>query len=263
MTETAVNIDGLSHFFGSVKVLKDITLSVKTGEFVSVVGRNGSGKSTLLRCITGLMREGKSTGSVSLFGKHVSKMSRLEIAKTAAYAPQSLSGTLPFTVLDFLRLSRYPYESSFGWTKVDDSPVLAALSEVKMRDAANRLMSTLSGGECQKIIIASVLAQETPIVLLDEPSAFLDYRHASEIGRTLRTINRRNKRTVIMITHDINRAFCHSDRIVALKKGECIFDSTPNDFMNEEVLYRIFEEHFVLAAHPKNGLPIAAPLETE
>jgi iron complex transport system ATP-binding protein len=187
---TAVRFTNFSCSLGRRPVLCDISLSIEEGSFVAVVGRNGSGKSTPLKCALGIIRG--DCGEVSLFERPVEKQSRLDIAKSAAMVPQTGSGRHPFTVFEYVRLSRFAYKSTVGRGGADDDePVVSALSTVGMMKSADRYMDTLSGGENQKVQIAAALAQETPVILLDEPSAFLDYRSAFEIGRLLTDINRR------------------------------------------------------------------------
>ncbi len=230
-------------------VLRDISLSIEEGAFVSILGPNGSGKSTLIKCALGIVR-GES-GEIRLMEKPLSKLSCRDIAKAAAYVPQTSMVGHPFTVWEFVRLSRFVHELPLSKPKKDpDLPVREALSSVGLSSFSSRSMETLSGGERQKALIAAALAQETPIILLDEPSAFLDYRCAEEIGEILTDINRDRGRTIVIVTHDINRAVAESSRIIGLSNGQVAFDGPPSHFTNKEVLESLFNTRFVLTKHP-------------
>ena len=252
-----IAIDRLSYAFGTTSVLRDVSLTVDAGEHLSILGCNGSGKSTLLRLLGRILNP--PVGSVTLAGRPIERYSRKALARQIAYVPQTHFKQVSFTVAEYLNLARYPHYD--GWRKMrpaDRSAVDKALHDTGTGVLADRRMSTLSGGECQKVLIAAALVQESPILLLDEATAFLDFKYKTDIHRLLVALNR-NGKTILSVSHDINHAALISSRIVALKDGALAFDGSPDDFMTEAVMLRVFAEQVTFAAHPVNGRPVVLP----
>ena len=240
-----VEIEGLSLEIDGNGILDGIDLSVEKGEFVAVVGPNGSGKTTLLKCLDMLHDDWR--GSISLNGKELREFSRRELARTVAYVPQQL-GTLPdYSVRTFIALSRYAWDG-------DDGAVERALTAVGMSEFADRSLNSLSGGELQKVSIASALAQETDVVLLDEPTAFLDPKYCQQIWNLLSDMKSKGGRTFIAVTHDLNSAASCADRLCGLKNGRLFASLPPSDFMDKALLDSLFDADFSLL---KSEKPIA------
>jgi len=256
----SVIIDIASYSFGvsDTEILKDVSLTVHEGEYVSIVGPNGAGKTTLLKCISRIHKGG--CGKIAVAGKKLEEYSQKELALKVSYVPQADGRHAPFTVREFVMMGRYPYLSPFSPPSLSDiSAVREALEVTGTREFSERFLGTLSGGERQKVYIAAALAQEATVLLLDEPTTFLDPKHESDIYRLLAGINRERGVTIVSVTHDINSAVLTSKTILALKRGAVAFCGPAEEFMNKEILRDIYEKSFSLMKHPQYGRTIIAP----
>ena len=257
MNETALEVRGFSFRIGAKPILRDVSFSVAAGEYLSIVGPNGAGKTTLLKCIDRVLTGG--TGAIAVFGRALAEFSQRDLARRLSYVPQSGGPAFPFSVIEFVRMGRYPYLGPFasvdrqGQQAIDEALALTGTAEF-----ADRMLDTLSGGERQKVFLAAALAQQADILLLDEPTTFLDYRHQAEIRDLLARVNRRGT-TIVSVTHDLNRAVLDSRRVLALCGGEVAFWGMPNEIMRHEVLERIYQTEFFLASHPQAAVPIVLP----
>ncbi len=258
MRPKAIEVRDLFFSIGDNPILRGVSLDVETGEFVSIIGPNGAGKSTLLKCLVRVY--GRWKGVVRLKGRGLARYSQRELARTMSYVPQARDRAMPFTVLEFVLMGRYPHLSPFSIIeRADESAAMEALAMVGMGGFARRAMDTLSGGERQKVLIAGALSQGSEIMLLDEPTTFLDPRHEHEIIDILNRINNERGVTIVSVTHDINHAALFSTRIIAIKDGAVVFTGTPHDLMNEEVLGGIYEKPFTFVMHPVAGRPVVIP----
>jgi len=260
--ETIIQINNYSFSFGRQPALKDVSLAVEAGESLSVVGPNGAGKTTLLKCLVRILTGG--SGSIRVKGKDLGDYKQKELAALMSYVPQADGRLLPFTVEEFVLMARYPHLSPF--TSVSESDRKAAHDAIRItgtEEFSHRLLATLSGGERQKVFIAAAIAQGASILLLDEPTTFLDPKHQDDIHKTLSRINRESGATVISVTHDINTATLFSDRVLALKAGEVAFCGSAEDIMNNDALENIFGKRFLFTAHPVSGRPLVVPQEVE
>ncbi len=240
------------------EILRNVSFDVAEGEYLSIVGPNGAGKTTLLKCIDRLLEGG--SGRIEICGRPLQSYRQKELARLVGYVPQADGRLFPFTVEQFVMMGRYPYLSPFSSIgKQDRLAVAEALRQTGTVEFAGRLLETLSGGERQKVFIAAAMAQGAKILLLDEPTTFLDYYHQDDIRTLLDRANRKSGVTIISVTHDVNRAALESRRIVALRQGTVEFRGTPAEIMNPQTLQRIFGSSFVLVDHPRAKLPIIAP----
>jgi cobalamin transport system ATP-binding protein len=262
MTELAnepiLEIREFSLRLGKKEILRDVSFNVCRGEYLSIVGPNGAGKTTLLKCIDRLLAGG--TGSIRVFGRPLESYGRRELARRIAYVPQADARALPFTVREFVLMGRYPYLSPFS--SVDREGIQAveeALERTATGEFAERRLDTLSGGERQKVYLAAALAQQADVLLLDEPTTFLDYRHQAEIRDVLARANEESGVTIVSVTHDLNRAVLDSDRIVALRDGALAFCGPPAEIMNAGALERIYRTAFLLVDHPQTHFPVIVP----
>lgn len=251
-------IKDLSLSISKNKILSSVTLDIYEGEYLSIIGPNGAGKTTLLKClmriITGIQ------GTVLLEGVPMKKFCQKDIARHISYVPQSDGRFFPFTVEEFVMMARYPYLSPFtSISSQDKTAVHDALSLTNTSWCAERQMDTLSGGEKQAVFIAAALAQGSKILLLDEPTTFLDPKHEADIYKILKRINREFNRTIVSVTHDINSAVLQSDRIAILKNGKIIFCGKSGDVMNNNILKPAYEKSFTFIEHPGTGRLIIVP----
>lgn len=239
-------------------ILDDVSMTVERGQRWSVVGPNGAGKSSLLKCLVRIHQSYK--GRISVDGLDARGYSNRELARLVAYVPQAGGRLPPFTVRETILMSRYPHLSHFGTMgRHDYDLVRDLLARTGIGALAERSMATLSGGERQKVFLAAALAQEAPVLLLDEPTAFLDPRHSHDIRNLLYKLNKEDEVTVIEVTHDLNAAVLDSDRIFALREGRTAFFGPPDQFLDEDVLKRLYDRSFLLGEHPVTGQPMILP----
>ncbi|MDR2386899.1 MAG: ABC transporter ATP-binding protein, partial [Deltaproteobacteria bacterium] len=199
--EFILETKNFSFWVDKIQILKDISFAVKKGDFLSIVGPNGAGKSTLIKCLLRLHQRGRSTGTITVKGQDLNSYTQKQLAKVVSYVPQAGGWIPPFTVRDFAKLSRFPHASSVsGLSPSDEWAVDQALERVGLTNMAKRSLKTMSGGERQKAYLAAALAQGSDIMLLDEPAASLDPRHASDLASLLGQLNQETNLTVIMIT---------------------------------------------------------------
>jgi iron complex transport system ATP-binding protein len=230
--------EGLSFRRGPRVILKDVTFNVRRGEFLCVTGPNGAGKTTLLLC---LLRLVEAEGLLRLNGRPLSSYGRRELARWMSYVPQADGRAIPFTAEDFVLLGRYPLWGRFESSgEKDRAAVRQALERAGAAAFARRPVASLSGGERQKVFIAAALAQEAPLLLLDEPTTFLDPRHQSEMRGLLRSLHRDSGATLVMVTHDINLAALCGDRVLALREGSPAFFGPSAEFLTPAVLEDLY-----------------------
>jgi iron complex transport system ATP-binding protein len=262
MKEALINIEDYSFRFGKIEILKNISFTVREGDYISVVGPNGAGKTTLLKCLNRIYTGGK--GTIKIAGRPLRTFSQRELAKIMSYVPQVNGGILPFSVYEFVLMGRYPYLGPFSTTKPEDKiAVNQALELTGLAGLRERFIDSLSGGERQKVFIAAALAQGTKILLLDEPTTFLDPKHQVEINLILKKVNLESGVTIIAVTHDINNAFSWSERILALKDGEVAYCGPSSEIIEQNLLEEIYGISFRLVAHSQSEKPLVIPEVSE
>lgn len=240
---TAIHVENLSLSISGNEILKSISLEIATGEYVSIIGPNGAGKTTLMRCLLGQYVYG---GSIQINGVECTATDRRALARQISYVPQTHDLEFPLTAYDFVMMGRYPYLSPLSPAqKKDIDAVESALDVTGTQPFRKRFLRSLSGGERQKVYIAAALAQETPILLLDEPATFLDWKHQAEVMQLLKKINRECGATLITVNHDLNSAAQWSDRIIAIKDGRILFQGEPQQLIQPDPLQQLFETTFV------------------
>ncbi|MFH1071215.1 MAG: ABC transporter ATP-binding protein [Candidatus Glassbacteria bacterium] len=260
MAGVPVELKGFSLSIEGKLILAGIDLRVEQGEYVSIVGPNGAGKTTLLRCINRIVTGG--SGEISVFGRPITQYSQRELARRVSYVPQLDGRALPFTAEQFVSLGRYPYLGPFSAPGEEDRRLVREImAGTGVTELADRRLDTLSGGERQKVFIAAALAQGADLLLLDEPTSFLDYRHQVEVRRLLERLNRTEGKTVLAVTHNLNDAVASCHRVVALKAGVKVFDGGPAELVRRDKLEEIYDTTFVLIGQPGSRLPLVRPGE--
>jgi len=241
-----VNELGFTPAGAEAPVLKNLSFTLPEKGLVSVVGPNGAGKTTLLRCILALL---PYSGSSTIGGSEASKLSRNQVAKLVSYIPQ-ISEPLPgFSVREFVELARRPHLTSrFEQFGSHASVVDRSLELAHCAQFSKRLISSLSGGERQRVFIAAALAQETQVILMDEPGAFLDPEHEHALFSLLSELKR--EKSLLVVSHDLNRSSVSSDRVLALKNGEKFYFGDPEGLIEETRLLELFNRRFVFIEHP-------------
>jgi ABC-type cobalamin/Fe3+-siderophores transport systems, ATPase components len=251
-----LEIKNLSVAISGKEIIHDISFSAGKSENISLIGTNGAGKTTLLRAVSSLL---KHSGSVLANGAEVDSMSEKERAKLISFVPQGAEITGDFEVSHFLELSRYPYRKP--WEKLsseDRAAIEYALELTDTKKFITRKIGTLSGGERQRVLLAGAIAQESDILLLDEPLTYLDPVQRIGISEIIRKIAASGK-LVITVTHEINEALVFSDRILALKEGKLVFDGKPKELVESSALKNLFDSEFITLDAPEGGRPLVFP----
>ncbi|WP_370868963.1 ABC transporter ATP-binding protein [Ectorhizobium quercum] len=246
--------------YGDRTISRDLSFRVPDGRFTVIVGPNACGKSTLLRALSRILKAEK--GEIVLDGKLIERMRARDVARTLGLLPQSSSAPEGITVADLVARGRYPHQSLLQrWTVGDEQAVAWAMRTARVEELAERSVDELSGGQRQRVWIAMVLAQETPILLLDEPTTFLDIAHQIELLNLLRGLNRRQGNTVVAVLHDLNQACRYADHIVAMRDGLIVAEGAPRDIMTAELVMRVFGLACMIIDDPVTGDPLIVPLE--
>ena len=248
----------LSITFGQRTILNELSLGLAEGLVTAIIGPNACGKSTLLRSFARLQPvEGEQ---VILDGKAIGRQGVKSVARRLAILPQSPLAPEGLRVHDLIARGRTPHQSALRqWSRADAQAVARALDLTGMRALADRPLDALSGGQRQRAWIAMALAQDTEILLLDEPTTYLDLRHQIELLRLIRTLNRDGARTVAMVLHDVNQAARFADRIVAMKNGRIVVQGTAEEVVTPTVMRDVFDLECSVIRDPLHGTPHVIP----
>lgn len=237
--------------------LQDISLTINQGEIVSLIGPNGSGKSTLLRVISRLLKP--TSGSVFLGGENIQQMKSMDVAKTLTMLPQMNNHQLDLTVRELVEFGRHPHnDKKLSLTKEDVGIVDWAIEVTGLTQLQNRVLPSMSGGERQRAWIAMTVAQHPKVLLLDEPTTYLDIAHQLDVMELVQELNQKHKMTVIMVLHDINQAAQYSDRLIVLKRGKLQYDGLPHCVLCKEMFQSIFDIDAEI--HMQAGRPVFTPI---
>jgi iron complex transport system ATP-binding protein len=223
-----------------------------------LIGANGSGKSTLLRALGRIIQP--LAGRVCLDGKAIATMAGRDIARTLALLPQNPVSPEGLTVRQLCRFGRHPHKGMLSrTTRHDEEVVEASLIATGLGDLAERPLDRLSGGQRQRAWIAMALAQETPILLLDEPTTYLDVAHQLEVLELLKELNEKRGRTIVMVVHDLNHAAQYADHIIAVAGGGIHAAGRPVDLLKPDLIKTVFGIDAVVIPHPVDGTPLCLP----
>lgn len=245
--------------YGDRTVVEDLSVLIPPGRITVIVGANACGKSTLLRSMARLLQP--SAGRVLLDGKDLHRLPTKAVARTLGLLPQSPIAPEGIAVADLVARGRHPYQRVLGrWTPTDDAAVAAALEATGTAELADRSVDELSGGQRQRVWIAMALAQETEILLLDEPTTFLDVSHQVEVLDLLTDLNRSRGTTVVMVLHDLNLAARYADHLVALSAGRVVAEGPPSDVVTESLVQDVFGMESRVIPDPVSGTPLVVPL---
>lgn len=240
-------------------VISELNLAIPAGQITVLVGANGCGKSTLLRGLARLLKP--HSGTVYLDGKSIFKLSTKEVAKHLGILPQGPVAPEGLTVRELVAQGRYPHQGWLQqWSPEDERITNQALMTTDMIDMANRPLENLSGGQRQRAWIAMALAQDTQILLLDEPTTFLDLAHQMEVLDLLYDLNQSQGRTIIMVLHDLNQACRYADYLVAIAAGRIVASGKPDEVMTEEMIRQLFMLECRIVKDPVAGTPMCIPV---
>lgn len=256
--KTKITVENITFSYGSTVVLNKVSLDVKQGEMLGLVGRNGAGKSTLLNVMAGLAHP--ESGKVSVDGASLSDFNHKERAKRVAMVAQNPAVPPGFSSLDIVLMGRNPHLGLMQWESAYDLEICRkAMDLTQTWDFAERTVTSLSGGERQRVFIARALAQQTPLLLLDEPTTHLDIGYQSEVLDTVKDIQRGAEVTVVAAMHDLSLAAQYCDRLAVLGKGKVVALGPPQEVITAEILSDAFDAEIIIVPHPDGASPIVMP----
>jgi iron complex transport system ATP-binding protein len=258
MVEPILEAEGVTVRIDETKILEDVSLSVRAGELLSIIGPNGAGKSTLIRAFDGLVTPDR--GTIRVMGRTLGSYTRRELARIVSYVPQTGAPAIQFSVGTFVEMGRYPHLGSWAALGAEDAAtVRAALAMTETAHLVDRSMASLSGGERQRVFVAAALAQGGSVLLLDEPTTYLDYRHQVQIIDLLERLHREQGMTILAATHDLNRTVPVSDSVVALREGRVLLSGPAEQVFDSERLAAIYDTEFRLIPAGAGSPPLVVP----
>lgn len=251
---TKIESHAMSIGYGKRKVLNNLSLKIPESKITCIIGPNGCGKSTLLKTIARLLKP--ANGSVTLDGKSIHKQATKVIAQEIAILTQAPQTPEDITVKELVSYGRAPYQKGFGQLQTKDwEKIHWALDQAQLLNQADRSVNSLSGGQKQRVWIAMALAQDTDCLLLDEPTTYLDMAHQLEVLQVLETLNKKYKRTIVMVLHDLNHASRFADHLIAIREGEVMKSGTPEEVMQPDILRAVFDIEASIVEDPHTGKP--------
>ncbi|MSQ48445.1 MAG: heme ABC transporter ATP-binding protein [Deltaproteobacteria bacterium] len=259
---TVLNCEQVSFAYGAVEVLSAISCEVAAGKILGLLGPNGSGKSTLMRLMSGVRVP--RVGRVIYDGRDLRTHSRDELARAIAVVPQETAIELPFSVLEVVLMGRSPYLGKFGFESAHDLAVAQqAMEHTGVAGLATREVHALSGGERQRVILARALAQEPRVLLLDEPTAFLDIKHQVAVYDLMKQLSREQGLAVVAILHDLNLAALYCDRLMLLKAGHTFCQGTPEQVLTYANIKSVYETEVYIDLNDLTGKVQILPLDAD
>jgi iron complex transport system ATP-binding protein len=251
----SLSTENLQIGYGDKIIVENLNLHIKKGEITTIIGANGCGKSTILKTLARV--HAAKSGIVYLDGKMIHKVPTKEIARKMAVLPQSPEAPNGLTVYELISFGRSPHQSGFGRLTDNDRQVIEwALEVTGLGQFADHPVDALSGGQRQRAWIAMAIAQETDLLLLDEPTTYLDMAHQLEILQLLEKLNKEQSRTIVMVIHDLNHASRFSHHMVALSKGTIIKEGTADEVMTPDVLKTVFQIDAEIVKDPRTKKPV-------
>ncbi|MCH7786279.1 MAG: ABC transporter ATP-binding protein [Chloroflexi bacterium] len=255
-------VDNLHFAYKDTRILNGLYLDANEGELVGIVGPNGAGKSTLLRLISGVLKAAE--GRVSVNGTDLASLKPAQRARLVSVVPQNPQLPLHFKLLDLVLMGRNPHLRLMEWEGGRDLEI--SRKAMELTDTwrlADRLVGTLSGGERQRGVVAMALAQEAPVLLLDEPTSSLDLAHQTGIMDLVRDVQRQRGGTIVVAMHDLTLAAQYSDRLIMLAEGRSYAEGSPKSVLTRENISRVYGTNVVVLEHPIGGTPVVLPISNE
>ena len=238
-------------------VATDLSVAIPDASFTVIVGPNACGKSTLLRALSRLLKP--TSGKIILDGGDIASLPAKETARRLGLLPQSSIAPEGITVADLVARGRYPHQSFLRqWSEADEIAVARAMEATRITELADRPVDELSGGQRQRVWIALVLAQDTPILLLDEPTTYLDIAHQIELLDLLAQLNKQG-RTVVAVLHELNHACRYASHLIAMREGALIAQGKPSDIVTEKLVEEVFGLTSIIIPDPVSGTPLIVP----
>lgn len=248
MTPALMKLENISFAYETLPVLKDISLSTREQDFIGLIGPNGSGKSTLLKIMGAILKP--DSGSVQFKESSLPKINKKLFAQSVSWIPQDHPMVFPFKVSEIVLMGRHPYLSPLSFESEEDFEISQRAMETTMTSQfADRYFNEISGGEKQRVMIASALAQDPEMMLLDEPTAALDLKYQIQILSILKNLNARHKMTLVMAMHDLNLASSFCNRLILLDEGQIVRDGTPEQVLKKDILEQVYGIEVDLGSH--------------
>ncbi|MGI6449955.1 MAG: ABC transporter ATP-binding protein [Desulfitobacteriia bacterium] len=252
----------VSYKYKEKLVLRDVSLQIPKGQITGIIGPNGSGKTTLLKVLSGVNKP--CAGQVLLNKRLLQDYSRQEIARQIAFLEQNNTSSLPFTVREVVEMGRYPWLKPLAPMTLKDKEIIAsALECFDLTAKQDRVVETLSGGERQLVSLARAMAQEPQILILDEPTTYLDIGHQSMVMEYLRKWHKESATTIIMVIHDLNLSSQYCDHLIVLEDGRFIQAGRKDEVLCEELIAKTYKASFSMIKHPVSGAPQFLPCFSE
>jgi iron complex transport system ATP-binding protein len=253
-----LHAEGITVGYDDRVISSGLDVSIPDGSFTVIVGPNACGKSTLLRALSRLLKP--SQGQVVLDGRSITSIPAKEVARRLGLLPQTSIAPEGITVADLVARGRYPHQKLLRqWSREDEAAVVGALAATGTTELSGRLVDELSGGQRQRVWVAMVLAQETPILLLDEPTTFLDIAHQIELLELCADLNRDRGHTLVAVLHDLNHACRYATHLIAMKDGAIVAEGAPADVVTAALVEDVFGLPCRIIADPVTGTPLVVP----
>jgi iron complex transport system ATP-binding protein len=254
-----LSADSLTLAYDRVEVARDLSVTIPTGRITCIVGANACGKSTLLRALARLLKP--RAGTVLLDGESIHRLPTKVVATRLGILPQSPIAPEGITVADLVARGRYPHQKWFRqWTSADEAVIAEAMEVTGTIDLATRPVDELSGGQRQRVWIAMALAQGTDLMLLDEPTTFLDLAHQVEVLDLLVDLNLREQRTIVLVLHDLNQAARYCHHLIAMHGGRLVAHGAPAEIITEELVQEVFRMRCRVTIDPVSQTPMVLPI---
>ncbi|MFE9324826.1 ABC transporter ATP-binding protein [Nocardia sp. NPDC052278] len=260
-SDTRLSAQEVTLGYGDRVIVDGLDIDIAPGVVTTVIGPNGCGKSTMLRSLGRLLRPRQ--GRILLDGKAISTMKTKDVARIIGMLPQSPVAPEGLTVADLVARGRHPHQSWIRqWSATDEAEVMSALAATGIADLADRSLDELSGGQRQRAWISMALAQRTDILLLDEPTTYLDLAHSVEVLDLIDRLHDDLGRTVVMVLHDLNLALRYSDRLIVMRDGRIVAQGAPADIVDVALLREVFDLDASVLDDPVSGRPMIVPIGT-
>ncbi|MFK4825589.1 ABC transporter ATP-binding protein [Paenochrobactrum sp. BZR 588] len=261
MGKMILETKNLSFSYDATEIISGLNLQVMQGKITALVGANGSGKSTILKNLARILKP--TGGTVLLEGQEMKNFNAKTIARKMAVLAQAPEAPAGLKAYDLVAYGRYPWQTGFGTlSKFDKQKISDALALTNLTQLSERAVGSLSGGQRQRVWIAVALAQDSDIILLDEPTTFLDMAHQLEVMQLLERLNQHQQKTIVMVLHDLNQAARFAHHIIAIKQGKIVSQGSANDIMCADVLRDVFGVEADFFEDPRTGKPVCIPFGT-
>ncbi|MED7952353.1 ABC transporter ATP-binding protein [Streptomyces sp. BE303] len=245
--------------YGDRAIATDLSVAVPDNSFTVIVGPNACGKSTLLRAFARLLKP--ASGRVLLDGEQIGALPAKELARRLGLLPQSSTAPDGITVADLVARGRYPHQGLFRqWSKEDERIVAESMAATNVDALADRFVDELSGGQRQRVWLAMAIAQQTPLLLLDEPTTFLDIAHQVEVLDLCARLHQEQGRTLVAVLHDLNQATRYATHLIAMRDGAVVAEGVPAEIVTAELVEQVFDLPCQIIEDPQTGTPLVVPL---